>query len=376
MCDSQPNDGPIRRRFLKDLADGKAVLPGGEKTGSLIIQLKSRNFYPNPSEVLFRYIIFTYMARLVTLSEQGMVPPKQAADLEKAISRLKQVGLRDESLHKKDLFSAVHEQFVALGAPETEHFQHGTGRQYLQTTVFRMAVRDELFDMLEWVHLMQVSLAALLEKGSMPILYACSEQLHRAYANIQEAFRIANTGAVGLEAPNSAVRHMFCSLVAFDGLLDNEWDSLSSSDYLTFPAGVISAAAIELRRFLKSFSVSIDPYGQEILSLAGENLGSVNSDCAKVFSLVESTDLFPGSSPQENPQVHLWAACRRFASCLRLTACYLPPSMPAGLQSPDSNEHVLNMANTNLAWWETKKNGLLAKRDVLLDKFTRLHFLD
>jgi argininosuccinate lyase len=310
-------------------------------------------------------MLAAHRAHLIMLTEQDLMPRRDAQAIAEAISGLDKDGIRASSYtgEFEDLFFHV-EHLISQSAGEAAGNLHlGRSRNDLGVAMYRMVLRDGLLRVEEsLLDLQGVLLAVATEhvETVMPAythtqqaqpttlahyLVAVHDSLSRGLRRVEAAFENCNRsplGAAALTTSGFAIdRGRLAELLGFDGLVENSYDAIGGADYLGEAATALQLSIIDLGRFVNDLLLwstqefgairvadpyvqisSIMPQKRNPVSL--EHLRSLLSaavgDAGTVLTMLHNTPFGDVVDTEDDLQPYLWRTLEAADGLCRLLA--------------------------------------------------------
>lgn len=237
-------------------------------------------------------------ASLITLTEQGYIPPKESIEIQAAQSKILQEianGTRETSSNYLVLEEALIEKVGSFAS----NVHLGRSRQDLHGVTRRMLARESL---LETMSVLTSVLQKLNERSGLEVstatpmfthgvpahpttlghqLQAFASAFNRDFARLQDAYGRLNASQLGaMAAVGSSVplnRPRLADLLAFSGIVSNSFDAnfLSTSDYKLEIAYALSNSAHNITMLVENIHSPLrDPNPWIFLNELGTSISS------------------------------------------------------------------------------------------------------
>jgi argininosuccinate lyase len=192
-------------------------------------------------------------AHLVMLRENGLISGEVSTRIMAALDDLMEGG--SQSLGAgEDVHEAIEAYVLAHVGPEGGRMHTGRSRNDEVATCIRLALRNEMLDLMDEQISLICTLVGLAEKHTETIipgfthtqhaqpttlahhLLAHADALGRDLSRLEDAYRRVNQSPLGAAAFASTGfkidRQRTCDLLGFDGLVENSMDAVSTRDFI------------------------------------------------------------------------------------------------------------------------------------------------
>ena len=228
---------------------------------------------------LAQAVVAINKAHVAMLAEQKIIKPEDGAKLLKALTKHANIELTASS---EDVHMAVEEAVLKEVGWETGGNLHiAKSRNDQVATAIRMALRQNLLNLMASVLQMQQSLLATAEKHTetvileythlqpaQPVTFAhyllsYSDALERDLQRLQEVYARVNLcpmGAGALATTSFPInRERVAELLGFNGLVENSIDAVGSRDFILETTAVLTLVAVNLSRLAEDLIVWSSP---------------------------------------------------------------------------------------------------------------------
>jgi argininosuccinate lyase len=218
-------------------------------------------------------------AHVVMLTEQKIINPSDGAKLLQVLTKDLKVKLDASS---EDVHMAVEEAVLEKTGSEIGGNLHiAKSRNDQVATAIRIALRRQLIDLMSSITALQESLAQLSEKHLETVILAYThlqpaqpvtfahyllsrfDAIDRDLQRLQNLYTRVNLcpmGAGALATTSFPIdRERLCSLLGFDGLLENSIDAVGSRDFILETQAVLTLIAINLSQIAEDFVIWSSP---------------------------------------------------------------------------------------------------------------------
>jgi argininosuccinate lyase len=222
----------------------------GESRQDVIDYLSSRE----ADERIFLADLLVDKAHLVMLKEQGLVPAEVSARIMAALDDLMKKGSQADLGTGEDVHEAIEAYVIAKVGPEGGRMHTARSRNDEVATCIRLALRQEMLDLMAEQLSLTGTLVELAEKHIETVipgfthtqhaqpttlahhLLAHADALWRDLKRIEDAYARVNLsplGAAAFASTGFAIdRLRTCQLLGFDGLVENSMDAVSTRDFI------------------------------------------------------------------------------------------------------------------------------------------------
>lgn len=235
---------------------------------------------PAPAD-LHAHLIEVNRASLVMLASRGLVRPDHAARIAAGL----RTYVAEQSVPgapRSPAYNRLEARLTELVGPEASNLHLGRSNNDINETVNRLAMRDELLDLIDGINAVRALLHRLAgehRETVMPgfthgvqaqpttlahFLLAFDASLQRDTARLREVHARINLcplGAAAFTTSGFALdRSMLAELLGFRGLVENSYDAImvSAADSKVELASVLGLSALNLGRFIQSILFQYD----------------------------------------------------------------------------------------------------------------------
>ena len=235
----------------------------GEITEEILEYLSSRK----ADQRIFLADLLVDRAHLVMLNEQGLISEEICW---KIISALEEIKEDLPLLGGEDIHEAIEAAVIARVGLEGGRMHTGRSRNDEVATCIRLALRDELLDLMA-EELSFIKTLVRLAAGHMESiipgfthtqhaqpttlahhLLAHADAALRDLARLEDSYKRVNHSPLGAAAFASTGfdidRFRTCELLGFDGLMENSMDAVSSRDFILEVLATLSIAMVNCSR--------------------------------------------------------------------------------------------------------------------------------
>ncbi len=224
----------------------------------------------------YRAFLEISFAHALMLCEQGIITDQEAAGILRGLNAVKK---RDFSKavydpRYEDMFFMLEKALSEeVGADLAGRLHIARSRNDIGICQYRMALREKVLDAIGTLQRFMetlLSVAAEHVDTLMPAythtqpaqpttlahyLLAFYDGLARSQRRLSSAYHCVNLSPIGAAAITTTGfpinRERMCSLLGFDGLVENSYDAIAGVDYLTETASALMTLGVDLSRFLK-----------------------------------------------------------------------------------------------------------------------------
>ena len=219
------------------------------------------------------------IAHVVMLTEKEIVKPSDGAKLLQALSKDLTVKLDASS---EDVHMAIEEAVLEKTGPEIGGNLHiAKSRNDQVATAIRIALRNQLLDLMSCLTDLQESLAQLSENHLKTVILAYThlqpaqpvtfahyllsrfDAIDRDLQRLQNLYARVNLcpmGAGALATTSFPIdRKRVCSLLGFDSLLENSIDAVGSRDFILETNAVLTLIAVNLSQIAEDLVIWSSP---------------------------------------------------------------------------------------------------------------------
>ena len=324
------------------------IFPGGS-----FVEAVLRPIYDDAKQVLLEPMMAIHRAHLVMLTEQGLVERESARRILAGLNQidLKEVAASSYTGRHEDLFFYVEALLLQLVGEEAGNLHIARSRNDMGVTMYRMVLRRQLLGVLSAAtelhdtllrvaeeHADTVMLAHTHTQPAQPAtlghyLAAAADLLARDILRLQQAFAQVNhspMGGAALGTSGFAIsRERVAELLGFDGVVENSYDAIAGSDYISGAASAVELTALHTGRLVQDLLLwchqeygilkvadpyvqtsSIMPQKRNPVSLEHSRalLSSVAARAHSVLTMLHNTPFGDIVDTEDDMQPHLWAA--------------------------------------------------------------------
>jgi argininosuccinate lyase len=237
----------------------------GESRQDVLDYLSSRK----ADERIFEADLLVDKAHLVMLKEQGLISSEVCSKIMAALDDLMQAG--SQSLGAgEDVHEAIEAHILGEVGPEGGRMHTGRSRNDEVATCIRLALRDEMLDLMAEQLSLIGTLVRLAEKHTETIipgfthtqhaqpttlahhLLAHADAAERDLARLEDAYSRVNQSPLGAAAFASTGfkidRNRTSRLLGFEGLVENSMDAVSTRDFVLEVLADLSILMVNLSR--------------------------------------------------------------------------------------------------------------------------------
>lgn len=221
---------------------------------------------------LIESVIKINQAHVIMLSEQGILSRSDSAKLLKALD---QISVKTKPpANIEDVHMVIEEKVIeACGLNIGGNMHLAKSRNDQVATAIRMELREELLQTLNYLLSLQENLLNLAEKHvhtlfigythlqpAQPITFAHYllshiDALNRSFQRLDEAYARVNLCPMGAGAIATTSfpinRERIAELLAFNGILENSLDAVSSRDFILEVMSALTILAADISRFVE-----------------------------------------------------------------------------------------------------------------------------
>lgn len=205
-------------------------------------------------------------AHLVMLQEQGLI---SSADCSRIIAALDRIDV-DALGEGEDIHEAIESHVISLTGEAGGRMHTGRSRNDEVATCIRLALREQVLYMMDELLSLTDTLLGLADRNKETVipgfthtqhaqpttlahhLLAHCDALLRDFDRMADAYRRINLSPLGSAAFASTGfpidRHRTCSLLGFDGLIENSMDAVSSRDFMLEVLSDLSILMVDLSK--------------------------------------------------------------------------------------------------------------------------------
>ena len=237
----------------------------GESRQDVLDYLSSRK----ADERIFEADLLVDKAHLVMLKEQGLISLEVCSKIIAALDDLMQAG--SQSLGRgEDVHEAIEAYVLAQVGPEGGRMHTGRSRNDEVATCIRLALRDQMLDLMQEQLSLLATLVKLAKKHTKTIIPGFTHTQHaqpttlahhllahadaagRDLSRLEDAYQRVNQSPLGAAAFASTGfeidRNRTCHLLGFEGLVENSMDAVSTRDFILEVLADLSILMVNLSR--------------------------------------------------------------------------------------------------------------------------------
>jgi len=227
-------------------------------------------------EKLLKHVININRAHIVMLVENGIIKKKDGSKILRALSDLKnKLSLREDV---EDVHMLVEEEVIkSVGLDVGGNLNLAKSRNDQVATAIRMALREELLNIMEMIVNLQEAVIQLAEKNTETIIpgythlqpaqpttlahyllaqFDVLERNLKRLMNVYERVNQSPMGAGALATTSFPInRERVAELLGFNGLIENSIDAVSSRDFLLETLAALSIMAVDVSRFAEDLII-------------------------------------------------------------------------------------------------------------------------
>ena len=228
---------------------------------------------------LCKAVIQINTAHVIMLTEQKIIKPSDGAKLLQVLTSDLKIKLDPAS---EDVHMAVEEAVLEKTGPQIGGNLHlAKSRNDQVTTAIRIALRKQLLDLISSITGLQESLAGMADKHLETVILAYThlqpaqpvtfahyllsrfDAIGRDLQRLQNLYTRVNLSPMGAGALATTSfridRQRVCSLLGFDGLLENSIDAVGSRDFILETSAVLTLIAVNLSQIAEDLIVWSSP---------------------------------------------------------------------------------------------------------------------
>lgn len=265
---------------LHEWAGKIRALDGTSYPGNTTVEIINKPAFEKAKGTELDYIMEVEKASFLMLCQTDILKENSRAQLAKALMRFPYNEVRAMPYDKdyaEDMFFAVEKKLSENAGECATNLHLGRSRNDMMRTVNKMLIRQKLIELHEKLNdLVEVLIALAYEHVDtlMPgythtqqaqpttLAHYLSGLIHVLERDTQRVQNAINTiqlcpmGAGALTTTSFAIdRQMLCSLLGFSDVMENSYDAVCSSDFLTEPAAALGILAGNLGRFVMHLHV-------------------------------------------------------------------------------------------------------------------------
>ena len=302
-------------------------------------------------------------AQLIMLRERGLLSAEEAGAIARGLEKIDLRALREGAYSGKyeDLFFEVEAALLSLCGDAAGSLHLARSRNDMGVTMYRMALRRHLANVMAALDGLIDVLSALAEEHKKTIMVAIThtqqaqvstighyllgvcQALDRDFERLKHAYATVNQSAMGacaITTTGFAIdRARMAELLGFDGYLLNSYDAIGGGDYLGEAATALQLCAIDAGRVVQDLLLwagqeyngirAADPYVQ-ISSIMPQKrnpvsiehlrslLSAVDGLCATLLQMLHNTPYGDIVDTEDDAQPYLWKACDQLERCFQL----------------------------------------------------------
>lgn len=248
-------------------------IEGNTFPGRTYVEAVLEPAYRQAQQELLLPMLAVHKAHLVMLLEQGLLPKEDGSRIAAALLTidLQQLSSGSYSGQFEDLYFEVEHKLLELSDKASGSLHLARSRNDMGIAIYRIVLRKKLLNVLRSSLELHASLLAFASEHTDTIMIAHThtqqaqpttlahyiaaviDSLERDIRRLQAAYancNLSSMGAAALTTSGFAInRERVAELLAFDGLIENSYDAVSSADYVAEIAAALQLAAINLGRF-------------------------------------------------------------------------------------------------------------------------------
>lgn len=308
-------------------------------------------------------LIQIHIAHLKMLEEQQLVSKEEAKQIGRAIGQLDldYFEKQDYNPQFEDLFFRIEHKLIELAGDVAGNLHIGRSRNDMGIAIYRMTIRKKLLALMKELLTLRTSLITFAKEHIHTImlghthtqqaqpttfahyLKAVIDQLTRDFKRMQNAYSTVNRSSMGAAALTTTgfniSRERLQELLAFEEMIENAWDAVSSADYIAETASIIKISALNLGRTSQDFLqwatqefnaiILASPYVQ-VSSIMPQKrnpvsiehtrslLSSVVGDASTVLQMIHNTPFGDIVDTEDDLQPYLWRAMEKLEGIYKL----------------------------------------------------------
>jgi argininosuccinate lyase len=225
---------------------------------------------------LLRFVVSINKAHVVMMMEKKIVDGSTSTELLQALNELDK-GMRIRP-GIEDIHLAIEEEVTKrVGSEVGGNLHIGKSRNDQVSTAIRMALRENLIDMVLVIAQLQETLVEIAAKNlktvipgfthlqpAQPVTFAhyllsYNDMLERSLNRLQEDFQRVNLCTMGAGALATSsfplARERVAALLGFNGILENSIDAVSSRDFILETLADLTMIAVDVSRLTEDLIV-------------------------------------------------------------------------------------------------------------------------
>jgi argininosuccinate lyase len=224
-------------------------------------------------------------AHLIMLRKQNLISPEVFRSIMDALDRIQESELGEG----EDVHEAIEARILSLVGSEGGRMHTGRSRNDEVATCIRIALRDEMLDLMEELVSLAETCTALAERHTETLIPGYTHTQHaqpttlahhllahadaflRDLSRLEDAYARVNLsplGAAAFASTGFAInREMTCNLLGFDGLVENSMDAVSSRDFV-----------LEVMSDLSILMVNLSRMSEELILWSTQEFGYIELD--------------------------------------------------------------------------------------------------
>ncbi|MEM4643010.1 MAG: argininosuccinate lyase [Candidatus Bathyarchaeia archaeon] len=259
---------------------------------------------------IFEAVIKINQAHILMLSERGIISPRDASIILKAISDIDPTASLPSDI--EDVHMYIEETVIAkCGLNIGGNIHIAKSRNDQVATAIRMELREELLNVISHVVSLQEALLALSARNvntlfvgythmqpAQPVTFAHYllsqfDTLNRDIQRLEEAYTRVNMCPMGAGAIATTTfpisRERIAELLAFDGVVENSIDAVSGRDFILEVMAALTILAVNISRFVEdliifgSFDVNLIELPEDFCSTSSIMPQKKNPDVLEVI---------------------------------------------------------------------------------------------
>lgn len=257
-----------------DLREQTIEQEGGKYPGKALVRMELEPGYERAKNRMLPYIQTVNESHLIMLIEQGIVEEGQGRVILKALQAL------DQEFYKNTVYDGLYEDLYFYMESRLIEATDGTAgnlhlarsRNDMCVAWSHMAVRDKLLQVMEQFLYMKNAMVLFAEehKETLYVIHThtqhaqpgllghyflgAADMLERDFRRLCRAYESVNQSPMGAAAVTTTgfpiSRERVAELAGFSGLIENAYDAIGNSDYLTETASVLGLCALDLGRIV------------------------------------------------------------------------------------------------------------------------------
>lgn len=245
---------------------------GENYPGKIMIEMELLPGYERAKKRLLPYIQTINEAHLIMLIEQNIIDPVDGAVIMKALKNqnLEEYKNSVYDSHYEDLYFCMESRLIKQTDGIAGNLHLARSRNDMCVAWSHMAVRDGILNVMN--HLLELQnvmrLFAEEHKNTLYVIHThtqhaqpgllghyfigVADMIGRGFKRLARAYEAANLSPMGAAAVTTSgfpvSRERVAELAGFSGVIENAYDAIGNSDYLTETAGVLALNALDIGR--------------------------------------------------------------------------------------------------------------------------------